>query len=104
MDAILKADYGDRDQKAANDADRARAGARQTAAVGVRLTLSALPHGRGARNSGNGQYFTKRSLFSNLPTMTPSRLPLTSTGAPARQRSRGARAGEEALPSSVLAE
>ena len=36
MDGILKADYGDREQKAANDAERARAGDRQAAGPGAR--------------------------------------------------------------------
>ena len=39
MDAILKADYGDKAQKAVNDADRAAAGARQAAAAGVSVLL-----------------------------------------------------------------
>lgn len=47
MDAILKADYGDKGQKAANDADRARAGARQAAAAGVRP--NAVLHARNAK-------------------------------------------------------
>jgi hypothetical protein len=33
----MKADYGDKGQKAANEADRARAGARQAAVAGVRV-------------------------------------------------------------------
>jgi hypothetical protein len=40
MDAVLKADYGDKDQKAKNDADAARVSA---AGAGVRTMECSLP-------------------------------------------------------------
>lgn len=43
MDGILNADYGDKGQKAINDADRARAGERGALAAGVRGPLHTFP-------------------------------------------------------------
>jgi len=44
MEAILKADYGDKDQRNSNEADRARAGAPQAVVAGVRAPSSQCPH------------------------------------------------------------
>ena len=64
MDAVLKADYGDKDQKAKNDADVARVSA---AGAGVRTMECSLPWG--AR-------FPRMCLGASPPSLTPIPIPL----------------------------
>ena len=64
MDAVLKADYGDKDQKAKNDADAARVSA---AGAGVRTMECSLPWG--AR-------FPRMCLGASPPSLTPIPIPL----------------------------
>ena len=64
MDAVLKADYGDKDQKAKNDADVARVSA---AGAGVRTMECSLPWD--AR-------FPRMCLGASPPSLTPIPIPL----------------------------